>query len=417
MTDKTVVLGGSGAMTSGCVYDLHKTSDFDEIVVADADEDNARRLIETLDDDRFRFESVDATDADDIAGVLEGADYVVNGLPYQFEENVLDAMAQVGDLTGVDLNAFDFDDVLSRSEEFAEAGNSLWFANGGLVSTIALGMAGCETLDDVEDVNFYWGMWRLLTQTTPGLTDTVTYEHDPNVDERAKWVDGEVVDDLPAFSEERIFEFPDPIGEESTYVISHPEPITFPEAPVAQEKDVDTIITRGAWHDEWKEYERTLHASGAFETEGVDVDGTTVDPVEVMQNQVKAEGQARESEWQPPEELSPETEWTPQTILSAEVTGSVDGHEDETVLHFEQPFPFFDGKEITLMREYGCYVGVPLSVTLQLMADGAVDEDGIFITETSGLDADRYFEEMEARGFTLIEERTPDTEATAPTQD
>ncbi|WP_135303946.1 saccharopine dehydrogenase family protein [Haloarcula amylovorans] len=417
MSDKTVVLGGSGAMTSGCVYDLHKTSDFDEIVVADADEENARRLVETLDDDRFRFEPVDATDADDIARVLEDADYVVNGLPYQFEENVLDAMEAVGDLTGVDLNAFDFDDVLDRSEDFAEAGNSLWFANGGLVSTIALGMVACETLDDVEDVNFYWGMWRLLTQTTPGLTDTVTYEHDPNVDERAKWVDGEVIDDLPAFSEQRTFEFPEPIGEESTYVISHPEPITFPEAPIAQEKDVDTIITRGAWHDEWKQYERTLHAADAFDSDGVAVGDETADPVEVMQEQIKAEGKAGESEWRPPSELSPETEWTPQTILSAEVTGSADGSADRTVLHFEQPFPFFDGNDITLMREYGCYVGVPLSVTLQLMADGAVEEDGIFITETSGLDAHRYFEEMESRGFSLVEEQTPGRESAIAAQD
>ena len=62
MSSKTVVLGGSGAMTSGCVYDLHQTSDFDEIVVADADEENARRLVELTDDDRVRFEPVDATE-------------------------------------------------------------------------------------------------------------------------------------------------------------------------------------------------------------------------------------------------------------------------------------------------------------------------------------------------------------------
>ncbi|WP_256566936.1 saccharopine dehydrogenase family protein [Natrinema gelatinilyticum] len=416
MSSKTVVLGGSGAMTSGCVYDLHQTSDFDEIVVADADEANARRLVELVDDDRFRFESVDATDTDDIVRVLDDADYVVNGLPYQFEENVLDAIQRIGDLTGVDLNAFDFDDVLDRSEEFADAGNALWFANGGLVSTIALGMVACDRFDDVEDVNFYWGMWRLLTQTTPGLTDTVTYEHDPDVDERAKWEDGEVINDLPAFSERRTFEFPDPIGEEETYVISHPEPITFPKSPVAQEKNVDRIITRGAWHDEWKRYERTLHAANAFETDSIEVDGTAVDPVDVMQEQVKARGRELETEWKPPAKLSPETEWTPQTILSAEVTGSVDGQDDRAVFHFRQPFPFFDGHDITLMREYGCYVGVPLSVTLQLMADGDIDADGIFITETSGIDAEQYFDEMQERGFNLFAEQSPDSTIMAQNQ-
>lgn len=417
MSDKTVVLGGSGAMTSACVYDLYQTSDFDEIVVADADEESARKLVDLVDDDRVWFESVDATDPDDIARVLDGADYVVNGLPYQFEEHVLDAVVEVGDLLGVDLNAFDFDDVLGRSDEFAEAGCSLWFANGGLVSTIALGMVGCREFDDVADVNFYWGMWRLLTQTTAGLTDTVTYEHDPNVDERARWEDGEVIDDLPPFSQKRTFEFPDPVGEQETYVISHPEPVTFPKAPVARETDVDRIITRGVWHDEWAEYERTLHAMDAFDADPLDVEGGEVDPLEVAQAQVKRAGREREAEWNSPGALSPETEWTPQTILSTEVTGSVDGDDGTAVFHFKQPYPFFDGNEITTMREYGCYVGVPLSVTLQMMAAGDVDADGVFVTETSGLDAERYFEEMESRGFELIEAQTPPRRTSTPAQD
>lgn len=414
MSGKTVVLGGSGAMTSACVYDLYQTSDFDEIVIADADEENSQKLIDMIDDDRVTFDAVDATSTDDIVRVLEGADYVVNGLPYQFEANVLDAIVEVGDLTGVDLNAFDFDEVLGRSEEFADAGCSLWFANGGLVSTIALGIVGCDQFDEVDDVNFYWGMWRLLTQTTAGLTDTVTYEHDPNVDERARWEDGDVIDDLPPFSQERTFEFPDPIGQQDTYVISHPEPITFPKAPIAQEKNVDRIITRGIWHEEWAEYERTLHAMDAFDAEPVEVDGNTVDPLEVAQTQVKRAGAQRDAEWRSPEELSTETEWTPQTILSSEVTGTTAGDDGTAVFHFTQPFPFFDGNDISTMREYGCYVGVPLSVTLQLMADGDVDEEGIFVTETSGMDAEQYFEEMEARGFELIEEQTPTQVTSAP---
>lgn len=404
MSGNTVVLGGSGAMTSSCVYDLYRTSGFDEIVVADADEENARKLVEMIDDERVRFEPVDATDAEDIARVLDGADYVVNGLPYPFEDTVLDAIVDVGDLTGVDLNAFDFDAVLDRSEEFAEAGCSLWFANGGLVSTIALGMVGCEEFESVEDVNLYWGMWRLLTQTTAGLTATVTYEHDPNVDERARWENGEVIDDLPPFSQKRTFEFPGPVGEQETYVISHPEPITFPNAPIAEETGIERVITRGVWHEEWAEYERTLHAMDAFDADPIEVEGGEVDPVEVAQEQVKRAGREREAEWKPPEELSTETDWTPQTILSSEVTGSNDGEEGVAVHHLEQPYPFFNGNDITTMREYGCYVGVPLSVTLQFMADGSVDEDGIFITETSGLDAEQYLDKMESRGFELTKE-------------
>ena len=411
MSTKTVILGGSGAMTSSCVYDLHKHSDFDEIVVADVDEENARELLELIDDERFTYEPLDATDPDAIADLLADADYIVNGLPYRFEDNVLDAIESVGGITGVDLNAFDFDHVLGKSDDLEAANSSLWFANGGLVSTIALGMHACEQFDDVEEVNFYWGMWRLLTQTTDGLTDTVTYEHDPNVDERVIYEHGEIHDDCPPFGEPREFAFPEPIGEQETYLITHTEPVTFPWSPQAEEMDVDRVVTRGVWHPEWRDYEETLHAMNAFDADPVSIDGVDVDPLEVVQRHIKNEG--HETEWRPPEELSPETDWTPKTILSVEVSGTVDGREEEAVYHLEPPFPYFDGNDITLMREYGCYVGVPLAVTLQLMDEGKIDADGVFVTETSGLDPEAYIDAMAERGFEFVEESSP---TTLPTQ-
>ncbi|WP_435320746.1 saccharopine dehydrogenase family protein [Haloarchaeobius sp. TZWSO28] len=405
MSGTVVVLGGSGAMTSSCVYDLHKTSGFDEIVVADVDEENARKLLDVVDDERVSFTDVDATSTDDLVRVLEGADYVVNGLPYQFEDNVLDAIVEVGDITGVDLNAFDFDRILARSDEFEEAGCALWFCNGGVVSTIMLGMLACQDMDDVSEVNFYWGMWRLLTQTTAGLTDTVTYEHDPNVDERVVWQDGEVTKDLPPFGLRKEFDFPDPVGQQETYVITHPESITFPWSDIAQETGVERIVTRGVWHPEWQDYEETLLNAGLFDADPVEVDGTEVDALEAMQQAIIQQGE--EDEWRDPSELSPETEWTPQTILSTEVVGTEGDRGARSVYHMTQPFPFFDGNDITLMREYGCYVGVPLSVTLQLMAAGESTGSGIFTTETSGVSPERYFEAMEERGFELIAETTP----------
>ena len=82
---KVVCLGGAGAMASSCLYDLHKTSDFDEIVIADFDEAAARRVINLMDGDkRFSYVRVDASKKEEIANVLKGADYVVDGLPYHY---------------------------------------------------------------------------------------------------------------------------------------------------------------------------------------------------------------------------------------------------------------------------------------------------------------------------------------------
>ncbi|WP_224337795.1 hypothetical protein [Haloprofundus halobius] len=46
------------------------------------------------------------------------------------------------------------------------------------------------------------------------------------------------------------------------------------------------------------------------------------------------------------------------------------------------------------------------------MADGVVQKDGIFVTETSRIGDDQYFDEMEARGFELVETDTILTEST-----
>ena len=89
---KVVCLGGSGAMASSLLYDLHKTSDFDEIVIADFDEGNARRVVDLMDGDkRFSFTRLDATKKEEIAEVLKGADCVYDGLPDQFVFNFMEA--------------------------------------------------------------------------------------------------------------------------------------------------------------------------------------------------------------------------------------------------------------------------------------------------------------------------------------
>ena len=80
---KVVCLGGAGAMASSCVYDLHKTSDFDEIVIADFDEGKARQVINLMDGDkRFSYVRLDASKKDEIVEVLKNADCVFDGLPY-----------------------------------------------------------------------------------------------------------------------------------------------------------------------------------------------------------------------------------------------------------------------------------------------------------------------------------------------
>ena len=128
---KVVCLGGPGAMGSSCLYDLHKTSDFDEIVVADFDEGAARRVINLMDGDkRFSYVRVDASKKDEIAKVLKGADYVVDTLPEKYVYNFMDAAKEVG-ISGVSLNMIDVDKIPYYSAALEKAGKTFLIGNGG----------------------------------------------------------------------------------------------------------------------------------------------------------------------------------------------------------------------------------------------------------------------------------------------
>src|SRR5436309_2704005 len=81
---KAVVLGGCGAMGSEATRDLARTSDFEEIVIADADLTKAQALAEELGGGRVRAIHVDANDEANLTESLRGFDVVANCTTYHF---------------------------------------------------------------------------------------------------------------------------------------------------------------------------------------------------------------------------------------------------------------------------------------------------------------------------------------------
>src|SRR5947207_2429600 len=62
LTMKIIVLGGCGAMGSEVTRDLARTSDFEEILIADADLRKAQVLAEELGGKRVRAEKIEVSD-------------------------------------------------------------------------------------------------------------------------------------------------------------------------------------------------------------------------------------------------------------------------------------------------------------------------------------------------------------------
>src|SRR5919198_101542 len=81
---RVIVLGGCGEMGSEATRDLARTSDFEEIVVADLNLPKARALVEELGGGRVRAESVDASDEQSLCERLRGFNVVANCTTYHF---------------------------------------------------------------------------------------------------------------------------------------------------------------------------------------------------------------------------------------------------------------------------------------------------------------------------------------------
>ena len=401
---KVICLGGPGAMGSSCLYDLHKTSDFDEIVVADANEATARRVINLMDGDkRFSYVSLDASKTEEIAKVLQGADYVVDSLPDKYVYNVMDAVKEVG-ISGVSLNMIDVDKIPYYSAPLEKVGKTFLIGNGGCATTCEIAVLGCEKMDEVDDINIYWGMWRPITHGTPGLVDSIHPQYDPRTDARLYWENGKIVRNMPPFGLLREWEFPEPVGKQETYIVTHWESITLPRVPIIKQKRTKRVIARGTWHYGWTRLVRTLLENGIFEAEPVEINGVTVSPYEVIIKHIKRQSV---EQWENPYRLAERFGFNPQAILSVEITGYKNRMGKRIVYHSQQPYPFFDGKPVACSMEVGSYVGLACSVSLQMLRHGEIPEKGAVTIEMTSGSPKRYLEEFEKRGAKLIKQESP----------
>jgi len=267
----------------------------------------------------------------------------------------------------------DFDKIPYYSTALEKAGKTFLIGNGGCATTCEIAMLGCEEMDEVDDINLYWAMWNPFTHVSEGCADTAVAEYDPRIDGRIYWENGKIVRNMPPFALPREFEFPEPIGKQETHTIPHWEPVTLPLVPVIKQKRTKRIVVRGIFHYGVTRLVRTLLENGIYEAEPIKINGVEVSPLEVVMKHIKRQGV---QQWEDPYRLAERLGFNPQNILSVEITGYKNGMDKRTVYHSQLPYPFFDGKPVTCLMEYGTYVGVACSISLQMLAHGEIPEKG-----------------------------------------
>src|SRR5437667_4643691 len=189
---KIVVLGGCGAMGSEATRDLARTSDFDEILIADADLERAQALARELGGGRVLAIQVDANDEAALTESLRGFDVVANCTTYHFGLIVTRAAINAGvnylDLGGL----YNTPKQLEMDEAARRVGVTICLGAGATPGvTNLMARAAADQLDQVDEVHIAFASFRSIAPS-PGLLDTVLDEFSAS-SRWFFWQEGEVI--------------------------------------------------------------------------------------------------------------------------------------------------------------------------------------------------------------------------------
>jgi len=221
-----ILIVGVGAQGSVIATEIVKSPEVSEVRLSDIDLKKAERLAERLKSGKVRTYRVDANKVDDIMRAAREANVIVNTTTWnaRFNLNIMEAALKVGahyqDLASHPPQQ------LKLSDRWKEAGLTALIDTGvspGFTNVLAAQAA--DKLDRVEEICIrLWGaveseepisLWSPETAWTDMATEPIVYE------------DGEYKE-VPPFSGEEVYTFPNPIGPQTVYWHSHEEPETLP---------------------------------------------------------------------------------------------------------------------------------------------------------------------------------------------
>jgi len=229
-------------MGSEATRDLARTSDFEEIVIADADLQRAQALAAELGGGRLRALQADASDEVGLTEKLRGFDVVANCTTYHFGMNVIRA-AIAARVNYLDLGGlFNTPRQLELDELAREAGVTACLGCGATPGvTNLMARYAADQLDRVDEVHIAFASFRSIAPS-PGLLDTVLDEFSPG-SRRFFWQEGQFIE-VPAFSGAKQVRFSDPVGEMEVYYVPHSETHTIHRFIG---KGVRVVDVRGTW--------------------------------------------------------------------------------------------------------------------------------------------------------------------------
>src|SRR5689334_4100502 len=373
---KIIVLGGCGFMGSEVTRDLAATSDFEQIVIADADLERAQALATELGGDRVRAIRADAANEVALTETLRGFDVVANCTTYHFGLIVSRAAIKAGvnylDLGGL----FNTPRQLELDAEARQAGVTVCLGCGATPGvTNLMARKAADQLHQVDEVHIAFASYRAIAPS-PGLLDTVLDEFSPG-SRRFFWQEGEFIE-VPAFSGSKRVCFAAPVGEVETYYVPHSETHTIHRFIG---KGVRVVDVRGTWRTEIMQALRVFAALELTAAKETEFRGEPIPTKEFLRAHI-LEHVA---------DFGGEGECA--FLLNVQVAGVRDGQRTSLEYTTQHPSRSEWGKAATAKM-----TGIPASIAAQKLARNEVSRKGVMSPEAC-FDPDSFFEELKARGI------------------
>ena len=381
---KVFRLGAAGRISRESVMDLVQHSDFDTITIGDYNVEEAKKVAQWLDDDRVNVVKADVNDVEATAQLMRGYDVVMDGTQITLNGKSTECIAKAG-CSGVNLNGFGEEN--QWNEMFKAAGKVCVPGFGmtpGVTQMMAMHLS--NQLDTVEEVYVSHGAFRPFA-FSKSITETTTYEYDPELKSRVVFEDGEFIQ-VPPFARPREVKLPQPYGDTVQYIIPHSETITLSQA--LKDKGVRLIEVRGTWPKQNMTLVRGLYDYGILRNPEIQVGNQKVGLMTLIGDYLVNSEEGKKTELY-------------GYSLHVEVAGIKDGVKKRGIIYHTHPASDGSVKDWEGLRAYTKNVGIPLSIAAQLLAQGKVKSSGILIPENA-FEPEIIFKELKKRDIFMHEE-------------
>lgn len=386
---KIVCLGGAGKICREAAYDLVQHSDFEKITIADYNLQEAQKVATWLDDDRVDAIYINIFEEDAAIATLSEYDIVVDGTTISLNKQSTKVIAEAG-CHGLNLNGFG--DEYNYSDLFKEKGK-IFIPGFGMTpgTTNMMAKYACDQLESVTSVRVSHGAFRPIAFSA-AITETTTYEYDPDLPGRIVYENGEFVQVKP-FARPRKILLPEPYGETEQYIIPHSETVTLAE--YLAEKGVELIEVRGTWPKQNMNLVRALYDYGFMRNEKVEIGREMVGIMDVIGTYLQQSPEGKTTELY-------------GYALHVEVIGTA-GTGEKLCHILTHRHPSSDGtiEDWAGLRAYTRNVAIPMSIGAQLIAKGKYSGTGVLIPEKVFEPKD-LFAELEKREIYIEESISTD---------